>query len=122
MSFSWNEIASVDLDDYVLSQNFFSGLKVLIERPHVINPKLLTAEIITTEDIPFVNTQLTEYLISGEFCEKGIKDVVKNIPISEKPIIQNTEENQGQVIIRSVLPKRFNLYNEVFEVVVLGNL
>ncbi|KAG8192430.1 hypothetical protein JTE90_017960 [Oedothorax gibbosus] len=119
MSFTWHEIVSEELDDYVLTQNFLSGMKVLIERPHVINPKVLAAEVITTEDIPFVHAKLIEHLISGEFCEDSIKDILKNIPISEKPVIQNTEDSQACVLFRTVIPKRFSVFKEVFEVVIL---
>ncbi|XP_054708829.1 probable tRNA (uracil-O(2)-)-methyltransferase [Uloborus diversus] len=129
MESSWTKIHAAVGNEEIAKSSFYSGIKVWIERPHIINRKLSAVEMLSSWVLE--NSSLDTVKILEDFFKKGKFTHEETLTMLESRFSQekvvsyqkneNYEFSSVTIILRRLLPRNFEKFTGVFEVVIMDD-
>ncbi|GIX95700.1 probable tRNA [Caerostris extrusa] len=111
---------------FLCPEDFSNGIKVYIERPHLINLKVLAAEPLKKLFNVNVNAEVLAILTKEDFCLNEVSDIfIKNGAVFSTSEVSKSVDNKdiskNTVIFRNLCPRKINIFKEVLEIVILDH-
>lgn len=115
--------------------SFCRGVKVYVDRPHLVNKKLLTTEMLKIWKNVQLSADVFNFFIHKDFCVQSINQKLISKGYDSRVLEKTTNdymedlslqftkkleigENKNTLILRKLCPRIFKAFNEVTEIVI----
>lgn len=129
----WVKIAEQVIDSKVPVLKFWTGANVFIDRPHLVNRKLLATEVLQKCTLPKSSRNLSLDFHQDDFhnlikcifkCTDGKQSSsIEVVPDNALDFVSNeNDKEEFALTFRKLVPRNMSKFAEVFELVLKGSV